>query len=394
MLQTHMWSIVPSKNITYRKFGGRADEWFSVTDIFQKGDQKMEALPPGVQESEHLRVLRDVFTPELGQNKTRTCREVYVEQLKKRDHTVGALAVKIDLEGLDLKCFRDILGTAPALAVVSAKNNNKGSTPSLASTMTSSTLLPRVISIEVFSAEVAMESIRTAVRKGYRWIKFVEQSAYFRLICNPRIRGRDGVYGAPRTQRRIFSDNGYRISRIEKGPECYAESGSGPLGDNALDYITGPEWRRLDDDSLTSSPRRHVNNVNGGVQGGTEGAAGEALACSKSKSACRSHTYSPDDSSSAGGAPRKRKSKLAEHGEAMRLAKTGTSDPTPSSTWTEICVFLLALFVGFYGLSCIVEPYPNDCPRQIQQCLHLGGGKEEVQCPLVAGSSSRLTSTT
>ncbi|CAD7955415.1 unnamed protein product [Amoebophrya sp. A25] len=198
-------------------------------------------------------LLRDVIQPTLDFNKTRTCHEYYREIAQKHGWR-GAVSVKIDLEGLDLGCFKQLLqlgrlplGVRSEEAARPEVDLEDAATPNgQKSYSTSATLLPQFISLEIFSIETAIGAIRAAFEKGYRYMKIVEQSAYFRLICNQRMRGRDGVYGNPRRQQRIFSSDGRKVSRMVMGPMCFTESGSGPPGDDALDYMTGPLWRRIE----------------------------------------------------------------------------------------------------------------------------------------------------
>ncbi|CAD7966808.1 unnamed protein product, partial [Amoebophrya sp. A120] len=178
--------------------GGQNRNKQAVADVTRTS--LSQKIPPGGQHDREMRAVSEQAQAQTETTKT---------------------AVKIDLEGLDLTCFQQILQSTPLL------------------------LRPNYISIEVFTRQTAIRAIAFAVQKGYEYVKFVEQSSYYRLICNPQIRGTDKSYGTRRTQRRIFSDNGHRVSRIEQGPECFAESGSGPVGENALDYMSGLRWRKL-----------------------------------------------------------------------------------------------------------------------------------------------------
>ncbi|CAD7966805.1 unnamed protein product [Amoebophrya sp. A120] len=91
----------------------------------------------------------------------------------------------------------------------------------------------------------------------------------------------------------------------------------------------------------------------------------------------------------------KGKSRLAAHGEKMRLLKHGSTDPIPPISYSEMCFFTLVLCVGFYVLSFVVEPQGHDCPRQIQQCLHLGKDEtEEVTCEIPGGQHDQVTAAT
>ena len=114
------------------------------------------------------------------------------------------------------------------------------------------------MSLEIFQAQPAIEVLEVAYKAGYRFFKLVEQSTYYRLFCNARLRGTDGIYGNFRGKFTLKSNEfGAVKSSTPQRYLCHTESGSGPLGEEALDYLTGLMWRPLPSGISSDPPENH-----------------------------------------------------------------------------------------------------------------------------------------
>jgi hypothetical protein len=170
-------------------------------------------------------------------------------------------SIKIDLEGMDLSCFKSILYNThqvysrkeewvfdsdefgPKWIENSNRNRTSTSTSSTDSSSGSSAYdsgssgtsitssgrysrpllphlphrsyeLPKYVSIEVFDVPIAYEVLSIAFQHGYKSWKLVEQSGYYRSICAAHFRGEDGTFGfaSPLVLRTTF---GKIVSRKE-----------------------------------------------------------------------------------------------------------------------------------------------------------------------------------
>ncbi len=161
-------------------------------------------------------------------------------------------AVKIDLEGMDHACFKSILWNThkaantykEAVTVVHSEGKREMENDHVVANKNRLLpyRLPQFISVEVFDSSTTLAIMRLGRIHGYTHWKLVEQGGYWRSVSWPALRGGDGTFGLP-SPLDISTTFG---EILEQGQRyIWSESGSGPLGDQAVDWLVGPKWREI-----------------------------------------------------------------------------------------------------------------------------------------------------